>query len=110
MTYIKCMEFIETSVFTRAITSLISDSIYKSLQQELIIRPEAGALLKGGAGLRKIRWYLMDSGKRGGLRVIYYFDETDKIYMLFAYRKNQQEDLTQTQVKVLKQIVTEWLL
>ncbi len=104
------MEFLETSVFTKAITSLVPDSVYKSLQQELIVRPEAGALIKGGAGLRKIRWYLEDSGKRGGLRIIYYFDESDKIYMLFAYKKNQQEDLTPNQLKILKQIVTEWLI
>ncbi|MDG5813450.1 type II toxin-antitoxin system RelE/ParE family toxin [Chitinispirillales bacterium ANBcel5] len=104
------MIFIETSVFTKAITSLVSDDTYKRLQDELALRPEAGAVIKGSGGLRKIRWYLNRTGKRGGVRVIYYFDEPDRIYMLFAYRKNQQEDLTPSQLRIVKQIVTEWLL
>jgi hypothetical protein len=70
----------------------------------------AGDVIKGGSGLRKIRWSVSGSGKSGGIRVIYYYDKPDKIYMLFAYKKNQQEDLTPTQIKVLKQIMSEWLL
>lgn len=48
-------------------------------------------------------------GKRGGLRIIYYWDPPDTIYMLFAYKKNEQEDLTQSQVKILSKLVQEYL-
>jgi hypothetical protein len=104
------MIFIETSVFTKVITALIPEDCYKELQLELLLRPDAGALIKGGGGIRKIRWNAGSTGKRGGIRVIYYLDLPDRIFMLYAYKKNQQEDLTQEQVKVLKQIALEWLL
>ena len=103
------MEFIETPIFTKLLSGLLPDQQYRELQATLLFRPDAGAVIKGGGGLRKIRWAPVGSGKRGGLRVIYYHDEPDRIYMLFAYRKNQQENLTPEQLKVLKMLVKEYL-
>jgi hypothetical protein len=103
------MLFIETPIFTSAIQSLLPDDYYRDLQRDMAIRPEAGIIIKGSGGLRKIRFNLKGIGKRGGLRVIYYWDQPDTIYMLFAYKKNDQEDLTQLQLKMLSKLVQEYL-
>jgi len=54
-------------------------------------------------------WNLPGSGKRGALRVIYYWSPPDIIFMLFPYRKNEQEDLTTDQLKLLREMVKELL-
>jgi mRNA-degrading endonuclease RelE of RelBE toxin-antitoxin system len=104
------MIFIETSIFTKEIQHLLSDDSYRMLQASLILRPDAGNLIKGSGGLRKIRWNLHGIGKRGALRIIYYWQPPDKIFMLFPYQKNEQEDLTPDQIKLLRGIVKELLL
>ena len=104
------MEFIETSIFTKQIVKLLPDTRYRMLQSTLMLNPGAGAIIKGSGGLRKVRWNLPGAGKRGALRIIYYFDQPKTIYMLFMYKKNEQEDLTPEQVKILKKAVKENLL
>jgi hypothetical protein len=74
-----------------------------------MLRPDAGDLIQGSGGLRKIRWNLPGRGKRGALRVIYYWDSPDTIFMLLPYRKNVQENLTPEQIKLLRALVKEWL-
>jgi len=103
------MIFIETSTFTKEIQRLVPDDIYRMLQSALMLRPDAGSLIRGGSGLRKVRWNLPGSGKQGSLRIIYYWDPPDIIYMLFPYRKNEQEDLTMDQIKLLRGMVKELL-
>jgi hypothetical protein len=103
------VQFIETSIFTKQIVDLLDDSDYRELQMVLALHPNTGSVIRGGGGLRKIRWSAQGRGKRGGIRVIYYKIEEDEIYMLFAYAKNKQEDLTMEQLKVLRTIVAEEL-
>jgi len=104
------MIFIETPLFTKLIKDLLPDENYRLLQQTILIRPEVGDLIRGGGGLRKIRWNLPGSGKRGGLRIIYYWDvPEDTIYMLLPYKKSKQEDLTPAQLKVLRDLIKEGL-
>ena len=103
------MLFIETSIFTKEIQLLLPDDSYRMLQSALMLRPDAGSLIRGSGGLRKIRWNLPGSGKRGALRVIYYWDPPDIIFMLFPYRKSAQEDLTTDQLKLLRGMVKELL-
>jgi mRNA-degrading endonuclease RelE of RelBE toxin-antitoxin system len=104
------MLFIETPVFTKLVTELISDDEYRKLQLALVLRPEAGKIISGSGGLRKIRWKNGGSGKRGGLRVIYFWDvPKDIIYMLLIYKKSKQEDLTPNQLKILRNLVKELL-
>ena len=74
MAYTYSMIFIETSVFTREIKDLLPDEEYRMLQTALMFRPDAGDIIRGGGGLRKVRWNLPGRGKRGALRVIYYWD------------------------------------
>jgi mRNA-degrading endonuclease RelE of RelBE toxin-antitoxin system len=104
------MIFIETPLFTKLIKDLLSDEEYRLLQQTVLLRPEAGDLIRGSGGLRKIRWNTPGSGKRGGLRVIYFWDVSENtIYMLLPYKKSKQEDLTPEQLKVLRKLIKEGL-
>ena len=110
MAYTTTMIFIETSVFTREIKGLLPNEEYRRLQTALMYRPDAGDIIRGGGGLRKVRWNLPGRGKRGALRVIYYWDPPDTVYMLLPYRKTDQDDLTPEQLKFLRNMVKEWLL
>ena len=102
------MIFIETPIFTKEICKIMSDDSYRALQQALLLRPEAGPLIPGSNGLRKLRWSLAHSGKRGGIRLIYYWEVSQKVlYMLFVYCKTKQSDLTQKQISVLSKFVKE---
>ena len=104
------MIFIETPIFTKLVKELLPDEGYRKLQEALLMRPETGELIRGGGGLRKIRWRTAGKGKRGGLRVIYYWDKPgDSFYMLTVYRKSMKADLTRNQLKILRQLVEEWL-
>ena len=104
------MIFIETSVFTREIKDLLPDEEYRMLQTALMFRPDAGDIIRGGGGLRKVRWNLPGRGKRGALRVIYYWDPPDTVYMLLPYKKTDQDDLTPEQLRFLRNMVKEWLI
>lgn len=66
-------EFIEVPFFTRALPNYLADDEYRELQQFLNANPESGAVVPGSGGVRKLRWSLKGQGKRGGLRVLYYF-------------------------------------
>jgi RelE toxin of RelE / RelB toxin-antitoxin system len=109
MAYTAIMIFIETSIFTKEIAELLPDESYRELQSVLMFRPEAGSVIRGSGGLRKIRWNLPGSGKRGALRVIYFWSPPDTIFMLFPYRKTEQENLTPQQLKLLRKMVKEFL-
>lgn len=65
-------------------------------------------IIPGGGGLRKLRWSAQGQGKRGGLRLIYYWDPSSHTcYMLYLYAKNEQGNLTPAQMKALRQLVRE---
>jgi mRNA-degrading endonuclease RelE of RelBE toxin-antitoxin system len=100
------MQFLETSVFTRQVTSLLTDDEYGQLQMTLSAHPDAGAIIPHGGGLRKIRWSMTGRGKRGGVRVVYYWvTAQDQILMLFMYPKSEKDDLTPRQLGMLREIV-----
>ena len=102
------MLFVETPIFTRELQNLMSDDDYRTLQSALLLRPEAGPIIPGSGGVRKVRWGLSGKGKRGGLRVIYYWNKAhERIYMLLVYGKSSQEDLTQEQLRILRKLVKE---
>jgi mRNA-degrading endonuclease RelE of RelBE toxin-antitoxin system len=103
------MTFYETSIFTAQISKLVSDESYAELQGVLISDPESGDLIPRSHGLRKIRWRLAGRGKSGGIRVIYYLVTGDQIFMLFAYPKNKQENLSAEQARILRKFVDDHL-
>ena len=98
------MVFVETPVFCRRIQQYMDDEEYAGLQTFLAARPDAGAIIKSSGGMRKLRWAGSGRGKRGGLRVIYYWwVPKDRITMLLVYPKNEMDDLSADQLKLLKQ-------
>ncbi len=102
------MEFIETPTFTRTITTLIADDDYAAMQIMLVENPALGDLIRGGGGIRKLRYAVRGRGKRGGLRVIYYWlKDAHQIYMLLAYAKSVRDTLTVQELKVLSELVKE---
>jgi hypothetical protein len=102
------MRFIETPVFTRLVTDLWPDEVYQALQVALLMRPNLGSVIRGSGGLRKVRWSRAGAGKRGGVRVIYYWDAAgETFYMLYAYRKSAREELTPQQLRALSRLVRE---
>ena len=104
------MQFIETSLFTSEIQKLLSDEEYRAFQMALTLRPEQGVLIPGTSGLRKVRWSAKGHGKRGGCRIIYFWDKnSEQIYLLYTYPKNRQLDLSSAQVKALSKLVREEL-
>jgi len=66
------ISFVETKLFTRLVHEYLSDDEYSKLQQALLSDPEAGAVIRGSGGVRKLRWGIAGRGKRGGIRVIYF--------------------------------------
>ena len=102
------LTFIETSLFSKFRAEHISDETYRALQNELLKNPEKGDIVKGLNGVRKIR--IADTqrnkGKRGGIRTMYFYYTTkDRIYFLFAYGKNETEDLNQEQRKAVNALL-----
>lgn len=102
------MVIVETSIFTSQVQSLLENDDYRRLQTILVMRPDPGDLISGSGGLRKIRWGREGRGKRGGVRVIYYWAvKQERILMLLMYSKNEQDDLTSAQLKILRRIIEE---
>ena len=100
------MKVIETSVFTKRLKVLLSNEDYRLLQNEIILNPGKGKIIRGSGGLRKIRWSISGKGKSGGVRIIYYWVKTKEIIlMLLIYSKNEQDDLSIEQLKTLKSLV-----
>ena len=99
------MEFIEAPPFTRYLSHYLADDDYRALQRQLGLGPDAGDLIPGTGGFRKIRWADRRRGKvrRGGLRVIYYHFAADhQIWLMTLYGKNEAADLTPAEKKALK--------
>ncbi len=88
------MIFIETSIFTKLIGSYLTDDEYLGLQSFLLKRPDAGKIVRGSGGVRKLRWAMSGKGKRGGIRVIYYWKRADdEIWLLTVYGKSERETI-----------------
>lgn len=108
LAYGSLVEFKRFRLFEKSCAGLFSEHDVFELELALMADPEAGDLIPGTKGLRKIRRPLTGRGKRGGARVIYYHVVFDhQILLLYAYAKNQQGDLTPAQAKQLAQLVRE---
>jgi mRNA-degrading endonuclease RelE of RelBE toxin-antitoxin system len=100
------MIFVEMRAFSRARAALISEEELRQLQRALATNPAAGLTIPGTGGLRKLRWAIGSRGKRGGVRIVYYwFPVQSRVLLLLIYPKNVQDDLTAEQKQVLVHIV-----
>lgn len=100
------MVFVELTPFIQFRERHWSDEELRGLQSFLLVRPDAGDVIPGASGLRKLRWAVRGGGKRGGARVIYYRHVAgERIYLIYGYRKAMQEDLTREQLKTLVRLM-----
>jgi mRNA-degrading endonuclease RelE of RelBE toxin-antitoxin system len=96
------MIFIETTAFTKLLSSYLTDDEYRALQTYLMQKPDAGNIVKGSGGVRKVRWAQDGKGKSGGVRIIYYWKKPDhEVWMLTMYSKTERSTIPG---HILKQI------
>ena len=96
--------FVETKLFTRLIDEYLSDDEFAALQLFLAVNPEAGDVIKGSGGVRKVRWSGSGRGKRGGIRVIYYLRlQHGQIWILTAYAKNVRDSIPGPVLRKIKE-------
>ena len=104
--------FIELPIFARYRSDYLDDDAFRHLQQSLLLNPEAGEVIEGTGGLRKVRHAdkRRGKGKRGGLRVIYYWWDGEGQFWLFTlYDKDEMADLTPQERQVLKGLLKQEL-
>lgn len=97
-------EFIESSLFSTLLPDYLADGEYAALQEHLCEHPEAGALVRGSGGVRKVRWARSGSGKSGGVRVCYYIrTRAGQILMLVIYAKSARDSIPGHVLKALRE-------
>jgi len=102
------MEFIEAPAFTRHLSDYLDAERYAELQNALARNPELGDLMPGTGGFRKIRWAdpRRGKGRRGGLRIVYYYFASDQqIWLVTLYVKDEAADLTSKEKKALRDAI-----
>lgn len=100
--------FIETRLFSELADSLLGEQGLLILQTYLMMRPEAGPVIRGSGGIRKMRWALRRKGKKGGLRVIYYLrPRQEEIWLLTLYEKSAVENLSKQRLNQIREYVDE---
>ncbi len=98
------LTFIETKLFTRLVHDYFTDDEYAALQNSIVANPEAGDVMRGSGGVRKLRWGLAGRGKRGGVRVIYYLRlQQGQVWMLTLYAKNETDSIPSAVLKKIKE-------
>lgn len=103
------MIFIETDFFTEDVQKLLNDDEYGRLQIFLTLNPLNGDVIPETGGLRKIRWVAEGTGKRGGVRVIYYYRASEsEIRLLLIYKKGIKDDLTAQEEAMLRMLNARW--
>ncbi len=100
--------FVELHAFSRHRADYLDDAAFGGLQQTLLENPQAGDLIEGTGGLRKLRFAdaRRGKGKRGGLRVIYFWWAAGRQFWLFTlYDKSEMDDLTPGERRLLKSLL-----
>jgi hypothetical protein len=105
--------FVELPPFERHRQNYLDDEGFRAFQKALMQNPEAGDVIEGTGGLRKVRYAdeKRGKGKRGGLRVIYYWWQQGRQFWLYTlYSKDEMDDLTAAERKILKELLKQELL
>lgn len=96
--------FVETKLFTDLVHDYFTDDEYAALQNAIIANPEAGDVIRGSGGVRKMRWGVAGRGKRGGVRVIYYLRlRQGVVWMLTMFAKNEADSIPGPVLKKIKE-------
>lgn len=104
MPYTPHVTFVEAPLFARLVGGYLDDDEYAALQWALAGHPEAGRVIPGSGGVRKLRWAGKGHGKRGGLRVIYYWQRREgEIWLLTLYAKNEAQDIPLHVLRALRE-------
>ncbi len=107
---LRCVEFFEAPIFTRIVPSYLGAEDYRPLQLHLARDPEAGDIIPGTGGFRKLRWAdrRRRKGRRGGLRVIYYYLASDaQVWLMTIYDKDEAADLSPAERQALRAAIEE---
>jgi hypothetical protein len=99
-----CSRSSETKLFTRLVHNYFTDDEYAALQNSIVANPEAGDVIRGSGGVRKLPWGVAGRGKRGGVRVIYYLRlQQGQVWMLTLYAKNEADNIPSAVLKKIKE-------
>ena len=102
----KLLTVIETPVFSRKAKDLFTDSEREDFAVFISQNPDAGSVVKGSGGVRKVRWGRSGAGKRGGVRVIYYNQfQHEEIWLLTLYAKNERSTIPAQELKLIKEVI-----
>lgn len=101
---INIMEYIESPLFSKLLSSYFTDDEYANFQWSLALHPKKGDIIPGSSGLRKIRWLAKGQGKRSGVRIIYHYKNSqEQIWLLTIYAKNEADNIPISTLKKIKE-------
>ncbi|MCX5767480.1 MAG: type II toxin-antitoxin system RelE/ParE family toxin [Gemmatimonadetes bacterium] len=101
------IEFVYSDFYERFVKGSLSDEVERAFEQTIAANPLAGRVIPRGGGVRKVRVALQGTGKRGGARFIYFLRlRSDRVYVLAAFAKNTQRDLTPSQLRVIRDLLS----
>jgi hypothetical protein len=108
LTRTRPLTVVETETFVRQAAGVWSDEERAEFIDHIARRPDAGVVIPDTGGLRKVRWGRQGSGKRGGVRVVYFYHDLERpLYLLLIYAKAQREDMTPAQRQAAKALVAQ---
>lgn len=100
--------FVEASHFSKQLPRYLADDEYRLLQKFLAEHPDAGAIIRGSGGVRKVRWASRGKGKSGGVRIIYYWLVVqERIHLLLIYGKGDKDNLTAQDLRRVRTLLEE---
>jgi hypothetical protein len=102
------VEIAETRTYQKDADSLLTDDERSAIQMFVALNPEAGDLIQGTGGVRKLRWGRQNKGKSGGARIVYFYHDPEMpIFLIALYAKSERDNLPQSEKNLLKLFVRE---